>query len=42
MNIFIDILGALLAGEGDPRPHAREVFLKLTETGHDIWVEKPG
>jgi hypothetical protein len=37
MNIFFDILHTLLTEEGDPRPHAREVFLELTEMGHDIY-----
>jgi len=38
MNIFFDVLYTLLTEEGDPRPHAREVFLKLTEMGHDVYL----
>jgi hypothetical protein len=38
MNIFFDVLDTLLTEEGDPRPHAREVFLELTEIGHDVYL----
>ena len=38
MNIFFDVLDTLLTEEGYPRPHAREVFLELTEMGHDIYL----
>ena len=38
MNIFFDVLDTLLTEEGDPRPHAREVFLELTEMGHDVYL----
>ncbi len=37
MNIFFDVLDTLLTEEGDPRPHAREVFLKLTEMSHHVY-----
>ncbi len=38
MNIFFDILDTLLTEKGDPRPHAREVLLELTEMGHDVYL----
>ena len=38
MNIFFDVLDTLLTEEDDPRPHAREVFLELTEMGHDVYL----
>ena len=38
MNIFFDVLGTLLTEDSDPRPHAREVFLRLTEMGHDVYL----
>jgi phosphoserine phosphatase len=38
VNIFFDILDTLLTEEGNPRPYAREVFLKLTEMGHDVYL----
>ena len=38
INIFFDILGTLLTKDGDPRPHAREVLLKLVGTGHGVYL----
>ena len=38
MHIFFDILGTLLTEQGDPRPHAREVLLKLAGTGHGVYL----
>ncbi len=38
MNLFFDILDTLLTEQGDPRPHAREVLLKLAETGHGVYL----
>jgi hypothetical protein len=38
MNIFSDILDTLLAEQGDPRPHAREVLLKLAGAGHGVYL----
>ena len=38
MHVFFDILGTLLDKDGDPRPHAREVLLKLAETGHGVYL----
>jgi hypothetical protein len=40
MNLFFDVLGTLLTEEDDvPRPHTREAFLRLRESGHevDLW-----
>lgn len=38
MNVFFDVLDALLSEEDVPRPHAREVFLRLRETGHEVYL----
>lgn len=38
INIFFDILDTLLTEQGDPRPHAREVLLKLAGTGHGVYL----
>ena len=38
MNIFVDILDTLLTEKGELRPHAREVLLKLAETGHGVYI----
>jgi hypothetical protein len=38
MNIFFDIFNTLLTDQGDPRPHAREVLLKLAGTGHSVYL----
>ena len=38
INIFFDILGTLLTKDGDPRPNAREVLLKLAGTGHGVYL----
>jgi hypothetical protein len=37
MNVFFDVQGTLVSG-GVPRPHAREVFLKLIGMGHDVYL----
>lgn len=37
MNVFFDVQGTLVAG-GVPRPHAREVFTKLSASGHDVYL----
>jgi len=37
MNVFFDVQGTLISG-GRPRPHAREVFLELTEMGHHPYL----
>ena len=42
MNVFFDVLGTLIAEDGTPRPHSREVFLELTEMGHDVYVWSSG
>ncbi len=38
MNVFFDVLDALIDENGDPRPHAREVFLLLAEMGQDVYL----
>jgi hypothetical protein len=38
MNVFFDVQGTLLTEDGDPRPHTREVFLRLTEMGHHVYL----
>ena len=38
MNIFFDILDTLLTEQGDPRPYAREILLKLAGTGHGVYL----
>ncbi len=42
MNVFFDVLDTLIAENGTPRPHSREVFLELTEMGHDVYVWSSG
>ncbi len=41
MNVFFDIQGTLVSG-GRPRPHAREVFLRLSEMGHRVYLWSSG
>ena len=38
MNVFFDILDTLLSEEDVPRPHAREVFLRLKDMGHEVYL----
>jgi len=38
VNIFFDVLYTLLTEEGDPRSHAREVFLELTTMIHSVYL----
>ncbi|MDQ3637331.1 MAG: hypothetical protein M3426_04965 [Actinomycetota bacterium] len=38
MNVFFDVLDTLIDENGEPRPHAREVFLELAEMGHDVYL----
>jgi phosphoglycolate phosphatase-like HAD superfamily hydrolase len=38
VNIFFDVLDTLLTEEDLPRPHAREVFLRLREAGHEVYL----
>jgi hypothetical protein len=38
MNIFFDILDTLLTEQGDSRPRAREVLLKLAGMGHGVYL----
>jgi hypothetical protein len=37
VNIFFDIQGTLIAGRR-PRPHTREVFLRLIDMGHHVYL----
>ena len=41
MNVFFDVLGTLLTEE-DPRPRAREAFLRLKEESHDLYLWSSG
>ncbi len=38
MNIFFDVDGTIIADDNNLRPHVREVFQKLKEAGHTIYV----
>ena len=42
MNVFFDVLDTLVDDNGTPRPHAREVFLGLTDMGHDVYLWSSG
>jgi len=42
VNVFFDVLGTLLSEEGAPRPRAREAFLELKESGHDLYLWSSG
>ncbi len=42
MNVFFDVLGTLLSDEEVPRPRAREAFLMLKESGHDLYLWSSG
>ena len=37
MNVFFDVQGTLVSGN-IPRPHAREVFLKIESLGHQVYI----
>ncbi|HET7478264.1 MAG TPA: hypothetical protein VFJ72_01985 [Rubrobacteraceae bacterium] len=37
MNVFFDVHGTLISG-GKPRPHTREVFAALVESGHHVYL----
>ena len=41
MNVFFDVQGTLLSG-GSPRPHAREVFQRIEEMGHHVYLWSSG
>ncbi len=41
MNVFFDVQGTLVSG-GRPRPHTREVFRRLAETGHHVYLWSSG
>ncbi|MFQ5873315.1 MAG: HAD hydrolase family protein [Dehalococcoidia bacterium] len=38
MNVFFDVDDTLIAWNGTLRPHVREVFQRLIEDGHKIYV----
>ncbi len=38
MNIFFDVDDTLIAFNGSLRPHVYEVFQKLLDDGHDIYI----
>ena len=38
MNVFFDVDYTLIADDGSLRPHVKEVFEKLKEDGHDIYI----
>jgi hypothetical protein len=38
MNIFFDVQGTLLTEDNDPRPHVREIFLKVSDMGHHVYL----
>jgi hypothetical protein len=42
VNIFFDVLDTLLTQEEVPRPRAREAFLTLTASGHDLYLWSSG
>jgi hypothetical protein len=41
VNVFFDVQGTLVSG-GRPRPHAREVFRRLAEMGHHVYLWSSG
>jgi hypothetical protein len=41
VNVFFDVQGTLVSG-GSPRPHTREVFLRLVEMGHHVYLWSSG
>ena len=41
-NVFFDVQGTLLTMEEAPRPRAREAFLMLKESGHDLYLWSSG
>jgi hypothetical protein len=41
VNVFFDVQGTLVSG-GRPRPHAREVFGRLAEMGHHVYLWSSG
>jgi phosphoserine phosphatase len=38
VNVFFDVLDTLLTEEDVPRPHDREVFWRLREMGHEVYL----
>ncbi|HJQ29476.1 MAG TPA: hypothetical protein VJ827_09050 [Rubrobacter sp.] len=41
MNVFFDVQGTLVSG-GRSRPHARDIFLRLVEMGHHVYLWSSG
>jgi hypothetical protein len=41
VNVFFDVQGTLVSG-GRPRPHTRDVFLRLVEMGHHVYLWSSG
>ena len=42
LNVFFDVQGTLLSMEEVPRPRAREAFLMLKDSGHDLYLWSSG
>ncbi|MCH8283398.1 MAG: hypothetical protein IIC20_02330 [Chloroflexi bacterium] len=38
MNVFFDVDYTLIADDGSLRPHVHEVFQKIKDDGHDIYI----
>jgi len=38
MNVFFDVDYTLIADDGSLRPHVHEVFQKIKDDGHKIWI----
>ncbi len=41
-NVYFDVLGTLLTDEEVPRPRAREAFLILKDSGHEVYLWSSG
>jgi hypothetical protein len=41
VTVFFDVQGTLVSG-GRPRPHTSEVFLRLVEMGHHVYLWSSG
>jgi len=38
MNIFFDVDYTLIADDGSLRPYVKEIFTKIKEDGHDLYI----
>ena len=38
MNVFFDVDYTLIADDGSLRPHVHEIFQKIKDDGHDIYI----